>query len=77
MGTVYRALDLRLDRPGAVKVLRDVGDADATRFGAEVQTLARFVHPKLVRLLDAGEFDEFPLPRDGSCRGTDRRRASR
>ena len=60
MGTVYRARDLRLDRPVAVKVLRDVGGADAARFEAEVRTLARFVHPNLVRLLDAGESDGRP-----------------
>ncbi|MCU1495843.1 MAG: serine/threonine kinase, partial [Acidimicrobiaceae bacterium] len=57
MGVVYRALDTRLDRPVAVKILRDGEGADDARFAAEVRTLARFAHPNLVRLLDAGELD--------------------
>jgi len=57
MGAVYRALDVRLDRPVAVKVLVQVAGADEVRFHAEVRTLARLAHPNLVRLLDAGEAD--------------------
>ena len=61
MGIVYRALDTRLNRPVAIKVLRDdAEDANVARFEAEVQLLARFVHPNLVRLLDAGVFDRRP-----------------
>jgi eukaryotic-like serine/threonine-protein kinase len=60
MGVVYRALDARLDRLVAVKVLRDTAGADDARFQAEVRTLARFVHPNLVRLLDAGEYHGEP-----------------
>ncbi len=64
-GAVYRALDTRLDRPVAVKVLNGGGGGDGggdsdgaeARFAAEVRTLARFAHPNLVRLLDAGELD--------------------
>ena len=61
MGVVYRALDTRLNRPVAVKVLRDAEGADAARFETEVQMLARFVHPNLVRLLDAGDLDRRPF----------------
>ena len=57
MGAVYRALDTRLERPVAIKVLRDSGEAGQARFTAEVRTLARFAHPNLVRLLDAGELE--------------------
>jgi serine/threonine protein kinase len=57
MGAVYRALDTRLDRAVAVKLLSGAPGADEQRFRAEVRTLARFVHPNLVRLLDAGEAD--------------------
>jgi serine/threonine protein kinase len=60
MGSVYRALDVRLDRSVAVKVLRDPDGTDEERFAAEVRTLARFAHPNLVRLLDAGELDIRP-----------------
>jgi serine/threonine protein kinase len=60
MGTVYRGLDTRLNRPVAIKVLRDATGADEARFAAEVQTLARFTHPHLVRLLDAGELEARP-----------------
>jgi hypothetical protein len=60
MGSVYRALDTRLDRPVAVKVLREAGDGDEARFAAEVKSLARFAHPNLVRLLDAGELEGRP-----------------
>ena len=41
----------------AVKILRGVDGADAQRFEAEIQILAHLVHPSLVRILDAGEFD--------------------
>ena len=60
MGSVYRALDTRLDRPVAVKVLREVADGAEVRFAVEVKTLARFAHPNLVRLLDAGELEGRP-----------------
>jgi serine/threonine protein kinase len=58
MGAVYLALDTRLDRSVAVKILRDAEGADDARFAADVRTLERFVHPNLVRLLDAGELEE-------------------
>src|SRR3989440_7855060 len=52
MANVYRAVDLRLEREVAVKVLREV--EHERRFAAEARTLARLQHPNLVRLLDAG-----------------------
>ena len=57
MAAVYRALDTRLDRPVAVKLLGDAAGADDRRFRSEVRTLARFSHPHLVRLFDAGEVE--------------------
>ena len=45
-----------LDRPVAIKVLRDGESGDEERFANEVRLLARFSHPNLVRVLDAGEF---------------------
>jgi serine/threonine protein kinase len=55
MGTVYRALDTRLGRRVAVKLLVDTPAADEARFRAEVRMLARLSHPNLVRVLDTGE----------------------
>jgi serine/threonine protein kinase len=60
MGTVYRALDTRLDRLVAIKVLRNSDGGDSDRFAAEVKMLARFAHPNLVRIFDAGEIDGYP-----------------
>jgi serine/threonine protein kinase len=56
MADVYRATDLVLRRPVAVKVLRDTANRedDRARFLAEARTLARLSHPNLVTLLDAG-----------------------
>jgi eukaryotic-like serine/threonine-protein kinase len=52
MADVYRAGDLRLQRPVAVKMLRDA--KQAPRFDAEIHTLAQLRHPGIVSLLDAG-----------------------
>jgi serine/threonine protein kinase len=57
MGTVYRAIDTRLGRPVAVKLIVESAAADEERFRAEVRTLAHLSHPHLVRLLDAGISD--------------------
>jgi len=61
MGSVYRGLDLRLNRPVAIKVLRSVERADTDRFEAEIKILERLVHPDLVRLLDAGDLASRPF----------------
>ncbi|MGC8481037.1 MAG: serine/threonine-protein kinase [Acidimicrobiales bacterium] len=57
MASVYRAVDTRLDREVAIKLLNSGTESDDRRLRAEVRTLARFAHPHLVRLLDAGEVD--------------------
>ena len=53
---VYRAADIRLDRPVAVKMLLNQADGPEARDGfiAEARTLARMSHRGLVTLLDAG-----------------------
>ena len=55
-GTVYQARDTELDRLVAVKVLRPaVGQrADRKRFEREAQLTARFRHPHVVSVFDAG-----------------------
>lgn len=52
MADVYRATDLRLERPVAVKLVRDA--KEAPRFDAEIRTLSNLRHPGIVSLLDAG-----------------------
>jgi len=55
--TVYRGLDVRLDRPVAVKVMdsRYAGDDQfLTRFRLEARTVARLKNPGLVAVYDQG-----------------------
>lgn len=57
MGIVYLARHLALDRPVALKLIRDdaVATAEARqRFQAEAKVVARFQHPHLVRVLEVG-----------------------
>ncbi|EUA87852.1 tyrosine kinase family protein [Mycobacterium ulcerans str. Harvey] len=55
--TVYRGLDVRLDRPVALKVMdsRYAGDQQfLTRFQLEARTVARLKNPGLVAVYDQG-----------------------
>jgi serine/threonine protein kinase, bacterial len=55
--TVYRGVDVRLDRPVALKVMdsRYAGDEQfLTRFQLEARTVARLTHPGLVAVYDQG-----------------------
>ncbi|WP_205471319.1 serine/threonine-protein kinase [Nocardioides sp. SYSU D00038] len=56
MSDVHHAHDLLLDRPVAVKLLRQAGqdDTDRARFVTEARTLAGLTHRGLVTVLDAG-----------------------
>ncbi|MEZ0363332.1 protein kinase [Mycobacterium sp. pUA109] len=57
MSTVYRGVDLRLDRPVALKVMdaRYAGDTQfLTRFQLEARAVARLKHPGLVAVYDQG-----------------------
>jgi eukaryotic-like serine/threonine-protein kinase len=53
--TVYRAVDTRLDRPVALKVMTE-GDVDAReRLMDEISSIGRLQHPGIVMLHDSGE----------------------
>ena len=60
MGVVYRARDLSLDRPVAIKLINDqqAGDADAhRRFEREARMMASIDHPNVIPVYAAGEED--------------------
>ena len=62
MGVVYRALDSRLDRHVAVKLL-PAGQADALateRFVREARTASSLNHPHILTVLDAGTEHDCP-----------------
>jgi serine/threonine protein kinase len=61
MGTVYRALHLGLERPVAIKVLKQEFAADpevAERFMREARTMARLRHPRAAMIFDAGRLTD-------------------
>jgi TolB-like protein/predicted Ser/Thr protein kinase len=57
MGEVYRAHDQRLDRPVAVKVLRELGEGEEQRerFWREARAAARTSHPHVCQIYEVGE----------------------
>src|ERR1700730_11775299 len=59
MGSVYLALDTKLNRPVAVKFLSDdlADAASRRRFQREAQTASSLNHPHILTLLDAGEVE--------------------
>lgn len=64
MSTVYRGLDVRLDRPVALKVMdsRYSGDSHfLTRFGREAKAVARLKDPGLVAVYDQGIDHQHPF----------------
>lgn len=63
MGVVYRAMQLRLNRPVALKVLLVADRANRNeliRFMAEAEAAASVTHPNVVRVYDFGESDGRP-----------------
>ncbi len=58
MGTVYKAVHLKLDRVVALKLLptRRIGNMDAeVRFEREMKAIGKLDHPAIVRATDAGD----------------------
>ncbi len=66
MATVYKALDTRLERYAAIKVIRNdqfgaaVLEHMLKRFEREARALARLSHPNIVKVLDYGEHEGSP-----------------
>ena len=63
MSTVHRALDEKLNRPVAVKLMHRSTAADSDqleRFRREAKAVARLSHPHLVAVIDAGDDDGRP-----------------
>lgn len=61
MGTVYRATHLGLERPVAVKIIKQEFAADrdvAERFLREARTMARLRHPHAAMIFDAGNLPD-------------------
>ena len=55
MATVYRALDISLNREVALKVLPgDVGESILARFRTEIDLLSRLRHPNVVHVFETG-----------------------
>jgi len=60
MGAVYKAVQVSLDRPVAIKILpREFGQDQEfrTSFATEAKTMARLNHPNLIGVYDFGEVD--------------------
>src|SRR5947209_11677162 len=58
MSTVYRAFDVVLERPVAIKLMHRETAADADqleRFRREARSVAQLNHPQIVTVIDAGE----------------------
>jgi hypothetical protein len=64
MATVYKALDIRLDRLVALKVIRMDRDSSGDfikRFEREAKALAKLSHPNIVHVNEYGEFEGIPF----------------
>jgi hypothetical protein len=62
IGIVYRALNRKLDRPVALKLLQKeaLGSSQLQRFEREAKTLAALAHPNIVTILDCGVSESVP-----------------
>ena len=64
MGVVYKARQVRLDRPCALKMIlggAHAGPEAAARFLAEAQAIARLQHPHIVQIHHIGEAEGLPF----------------
>ncbi len=61
MGIVYRAVDTRLGRPAAIKVLKLDDPRHAQKFLEEAQAQAQIVHENVCPVYEVGEADGVPF----------------
>ncbi len=64
MGVVYKAVQVGLDRPVAIKMVRGgvtVKDDELVRFRIEARAVAGIVHPHIVHIHDFGTFEGMPF----------------
>ncbi len=61
MGTVWRALDLRLEREVALKILRDTDEMRHRALLHEAKMACQLNHPNIAHIFEAGEVDGTPF----------------
>jgi serine/threonine protein kinase len=75
---VYQAEHIYLNTPAAVKLLKNLASGDMQNFHDEARTIARLVHPHIVRVLDFGVEQSIPyLVMEYAPNGTLRQRHPR
>jgi len=60
MGEVWRALDLRLEREVAIKILKDADDLRRKALIGEAKLACQLNHPNIAHIYDAGDVDGVP-----------------
>jgi tetratricopeptide (TPR) repeat protein len=60
MGEVWKALDLRLEREVALKILKDADDLRRKALLGEAKLACQLNHPNIAHIYDAGEVDGTP-----------------
>lgn len=61
MGEVWRALDLRLEREVAIKILKDADDLRRKALIGEAKLACQLNHPNIAHIYDAGDVDGTPF----------------
>jgi serine/threonine protein kinase/tetratricopeptide (TPR) repeat protein len=60
MGEVWRAMDLRLEREVALKILKDADDVRRRALISEAKLACQLNHPNIAHIYDAGEIEGTP-----------------
>ena len=67
MGEVWRALDLRLEREVALKLLKNADDQRRQALIGEAKLACQLNHPNIAHIYDAGEVEGGPSGLDGAA----------